>query len=72
MRVRDILFDLGKVLVPFDWGIALSRLEPYLSEELALLCKADRHAFEALFHDRAMDLEMGRIDFTQSLEIANI
>jgi HAD superfamily hydrolase (TIGR01509 family) len=69
MRVRDILFDLGNVLVPFDWEIALGRLEPYLSEDLALLRKADRSAFEALFHDAATELETGRIDFAGFHEI---
>lgn len=69
MRVRDILFDLGKVLVPFDWEIALGRLEPYLSEELSRLRKADRSAFEALFHDPATQLELGQIDFARFHEI---
>jgi FMN phosphatase YigB (HAD superfamily) len=69
MKVRDILFDLGKVLVPFDWGIAIARLEPYLSNDLVRLCKADRDSFEALFHDPAVELEMGRIDFAGFYEI---
>jgi glucose-1-phosphatase len=69
MMVRDILFDLGKVLVPFDWEIALGRLEPYLSSDLAGLCKTDRRAFEKLFHEPAVELEMGGIDFARFHEI---
>lgn len=69
MKVRDILFDLGKVLVPFDWGIAIGRLEPHLPDEVARLSRHDRSAFERLFHKPAAELEMGQIDFARFHEI---
>jgi len=64
-QIRDILFDLGNVLVRFDWDIALSRLAPYLSADMASLLKRDKQAFRRLFHEAGAALESGEIDFDE-------
>ncbi len=64
-RIRDILFDLGNVLVRFDWDIALRRLAPYLSTDMATLLKRDKQAFKGLFHEAGTELESGEIDFDE-------
>ena len=64
-QIRDILFDLGNVLAPFDWDIALSRLEPYLSADMASLLKRDKQAFKRLFHEPGVALERGEIGFDE-------
>ena len=64
-QIRDILFDLGKVLVRFDWDIALSRLAPYLSGDMATLLTRDKQAFKRLFHEPGAALESGEIDFDE-------
>ena len=62
-EITDILFDLGKVLVPLDWRIAFQRLVAYLPVHQARLLREDPRAFHDLFHDPALALEKGRIDF---------
>jgi FMN phosphatase YigB (HAD superfamily) len=64
-QIRDILFDLGNVLVRFDWDIALTRLAPYLSADMASLLKSDKQAFKKLFHEAGTALESGEIDFDE-------
>ena len=63
--IRNILFDLGKVLVPFDREIGLNRLRPHLPGEMALLLTADPNSFLALFQEPAYELETGRMDFEE-------
>lgn len=65
MQITDILFDLGKVLVPFDWNIALQRLLAFLPPYRARLLREDQGAFQDLFYDPAIALERGEIDFNQ-------
>jgi putative hydrolase of the HAD superfamily len=61
--IRDIVFDLGKVLCPFDWTIAHQRLLPHLPPDRARLLREDERAFRMLFREPATALEEGRIDF---------
>jgi putative hydrolase of the HAD superfamily len=61
--IRDIVFDLGKVLCPFDWKIAYRRLLPHLPAEKACLLLQDRKAFEEFFREPSIALETGIIDF---------
>jgi FMN phosphatase YigB (HAD superfamily) len=61
--IRDILFDLGNVLVPVDWERAFQRLAPHLPRKMAHLLKEDRPAFVELFREPAIALETGKIDF---------
>ena len=63
--IRNILFDLGKVLVPFDREIGLNRLRPHLSGEMSLLLTDDPDAFLGLFQEPAHELETGRMDFDE-------
>ncbi len=63
--IRNILFDLGKVLVPFDREIGLNRLRPHLSGEMALLLSEDPNAFLGLFQEPVHELETGRMDFDE-------
>jgi glucose-1-phosphatase len=67
--IRDILFDLGNVLVPVDWDRAFGRLAVHLSAGLVNLWKTDRMAFQAMFNEPAVALEEGRIDFAKFHEI---
>jgi len=62
-NIRDILFDLGNVLAPFDWEIALRRLAPYLPADRARLLAEDKEGFKALFHAPTVALETGKIGF---------
>lgn len=64
-NITDILFDLGNVLVPFNWEIAFSRLRPFLPEKVVSLMSKDKKLFKIIFHQAAVDMEMGRIDFSQ-------
>lgn len=62
-EITDILFDLGKVLVPLDWGIAFQRLAPFLPPHRLRLLGEDPKAFHDLFHDPVLALEKGELDF---------
>jgi len=68
-QINDVLFDLGNVLVRFDWDIALRRLTQYLSPKLARLLRSDKQAFNKLFHEPGVALESGRISFDKFHEI---
>jgi glucose-1-phosphatase len=68
-QIKDLLFDLGNVLVRFDWDIALSRLAPSLSGDTATLLKRDKQAFRGLFHEPGAALESGKIDFNEFHQI---
>jgi HAD superfamily hydrolase (TIGR01509 family) len=61
--IDDILFDLGKVLVPFHWEIALNRLLPYLPPNLAEMLNDDQEAFKSLFLEPLEKLETGEFEF---------
>lgn len=61
--VTNIIFDLGKVLVPFDWEIAFSKLSFHVPREITDLIKNDRALFISLFSDSLIDLEKGLISF---------
>lgn len=60
--IRHILFDLGKVLVPFDRQRSYARLIPRLSPEKRRFVTENREDFEALVKEPAIALETGRID----------
>jgi glucose-1-phosphatase len=62
--ITDIIFDLGNVLVAFDWAPAYEKLVPHLPPHRARLMKEDKAAFRALFREPARALEMGKIDFS--------
>jgi len=62
-QYNDILFDMGNVLMPFDWDIALRRLLPHISSGPATLLQNDRKAFKVLFQEPTTALESGRITF---------
>lgn len=61
--ITDIVFDLGKVLVPFDWEIAFRRLRPHLPPKIATLLDHDKGAFVDLVREPSIELETGIIDF---------
>ncbi len=62
-NITDILFDLGNVLVPFDWGKAFSRLLPMLPQRFGKLLSEDEETFKDLFHQHVLAMEIGEIDF---------
>jgi glucose-1-phosphatase len=64
-QIADILFDLGKVLVTFDWDIALQRLLPHLKEETAREVAKSKENFIGLFRGPGIALEKGQIDFDE-------
>ncbi len=64
-QIKDILFDLGKVLVTFDWDIALERLLPHLSNEMARVLRESRESFISFFREPEAALEKGQIDFDE-------
>ncbi len=65
MPVKNLIFDLGNVLVPFDWRIAVRRLLNYLPPDLAYESKNDPGAFARLIIDLIDDLEIGLISFDE-------
>lgn len=67
--IRDIIFDLGNVLVPLNWDHAFERLIPYLSDELIHMKETKPAAFESLFYGPAVALETGKIDFSKFHEM---
>jgi glucose-1-phosphatase len=68
--IQNILFDLGNVLAPLNWGLAYGRLIPHLPPDLADLCVKDRPAFQGLLAEPAVALETGRIEFAEFYRIA--
>ena len=71
MTVEHILFDLGKVLVPFDWDRALRRLAPHLPPRTADLLHRDKNAFMDLIREPSLVLETGRMDFDAFEEVVS-
>lgn len=65
VRIHDIIFDLGNVLIPVDWNKAFGRLKPHLSAELARLLEQDLESFKRLLVKPGIELETGKIDFRQ-------
>jgi len=63
--IRDIIFDLGKVLCPFDWTTAYERLMPHLPGHRRRMLVEDRESFKELFKRPANALERGKIDFNR-------
>jgi putative hydrolase of the HAD superfamily len=63
--ITDILFDLGNVLVPVRWDKAYVRIAPFLPESMAELLRTDRRAFEQRISSLCVELETGRVTFTQ-------
>ncbi|MGC8605750.1 MAG: HAD family hydrolase [Desulfomonilaceae bacterium] len=63
MAIKDIIFDLGNVLVPFDWNIAGRRLVKYLPPELARESEFDPKAFATTIIDLIEALEKGTMEF---------
>ncbi len=64
MLITDVIFDLGKVLVPFDWGIALQRLAGQFPKELGK-AQNNPQVFLSVIGDLVDLLEIGAIDFRQ-------
>jgi HAD superfamily hydrolase (TIGR01509 family) len=63
MIVKDVIFDLGNVLVPFDWRIAVIRLLRYLPHDLADKSENDPKSFALVVSDLIEALEIGSIRF---------
>ena len=61
--ISNIIFDLGKVLCPFDWTTAYEKLMPHLPARRRRLLVEDRDALKGLFKGPANALESGKIDF---------
>ncbi|MEW6530807.1 MAG: HAD family phosphatase [Thermodesulfobacteriota bacterium] len=61
--IRDIVFDLGNVLLRVNRPTVYERLTPYLPRDRARLLREDPKAFERLFHSSIAELETGRITF---------
>ncbi|MEW6348130.1 MAG: HAD family phosphatase [Thermodesulfobacteriota bacterium] len=61
--IEHVIFDLGQVLVPFDWQIAIRRLASHVSPEVRALINGNKAAFVSLVEGPATALETGRIDF---------
>jgi glucose-1-phosphatase len=63
LMTEHVIFDLGQVLIPFDWQIAISRLVPHLKPEVSDIVNGNKAAFVSLIAEPATDLETGNIDF---------
>ncbi len=61
--ISDIIFDLGNVLVPFDWNRAIQRLLPRLPLRVADMVRRDLQSFKQIFLKRSEELETGRLPF---------
>ena len=66
--ITDIIFDLGKVIVGFDWNITLKKLSQIAPEEVAEFIRRDTPGFMALLADPADCLERGKISFEEFVE----
>lgn len=62
-NITDIIFDLGNVLVPFDWNRAIKRLQPGLPPRFVTMIVHDEKSFRQIFLQHALALETGRMDF---------
>ncbi|MGC8657804.1 MAG: HAD family hydrolase [Desulfomonilaceae bacterium] len=63
MPIRNLIFDLGNVLVPFDWHIAVRRLLRHLPPDLAYESENDPAVFARRIIDLIDLLEKGLISF---------
>lgn len=63
--ITDIIFDLGKVIVSFDWDIALKKIARHAPREISELIIQDRAGFMQLLAEPADRLERGLISFSQ-------
>lgn len=63
--ITDIIFDLGKVIVGFDWNITLKKLSQIAPEEVAEFIRRDTPGFMALLADPADCLERGKLSFEE-------
>ena len=61
--IEHVIFDLGQVLIPFDWQIAISRLIPYVPPEIRNLIDGNKSAFIRLVAEPGIELETGIINF---------
>jgi glucose-1-phosphatase len=68
--IRNILFDLGNVLVPLHWSKTFALLKPLLPPHLALLLDESPREFKKLLIVPGVELECGRIDFEEFYKIA--
>ncbi len=62
-KISDIIFDLGNVLVPFDWDIAVERLTYRLPSRLSMLSRGEPESFRKIFLKRSENLETGKLSF---------
>lgn len=65
MSIKEVIFDLGQVLVPFDWGIAVKRLAEYLPDELARSALKDPRELLSSIGDLTESLEIGAMNFSE-------
>jgi glucose-1-phosphatase len=65
MKISDVIFDLGNVLVPFDWKIAVKRLLKYLPADIADDATGDPMTLAKAINDLVDKLEIGAISFQE-------
>lgn len=65
MIITDVIFDLGNVLVPFDWRIAVHRLLEHLPKGLAKKAGKDPKVLALAIRDIIEALEIGSINFDE-------
>ncbi len=65
MVITDVIFDLGNVLVPFDWKIAVKRLLKYLPADIAENATRDPRTLAKAINDLVDKLEIGAISFEE-------
>jgi putative hydrolase of the HAD superfamily len=61
--ITDIIFDLGKVLVPFDWNIAFGRLTGLVPDSVSEMITNDRESFVEKIRLPCNQLELGALSF---------
>lgn len=64
-NVTDIIFDLGNVLVPFDWEIAFIKMTKLVPKNISDLIIHDRRAFIDKLSQPFMELETGSVPFVK-------
>ncbi|MCX5872803.1 MAG: HAD family phosphatase [Deltaproteobacteria bacterium] len=65
MIITDVIFDLGNVLVPFDWRIAVHGLLEHLPRDLAEKAGKDPKVLALAISDIIEALEIGSINFEE-------
>lgn len=63
--ITDIIFDLGKVLVPFDWNIAFQKLALCGNPDTIPLVARNRREFLKIVAEPANRLERGQLTFSE-------